>query len=180
VRSPIVRAILAALCADSADPILTDSTPIFGQKLTLQFFSLRDGYAYEPEQAVFTWNRALYALKRGGMDVAAFSVQPFEAGDDIIQEVPTNNPGITEYSMLHKLAEGVYQVIAIDEADADEQTRATYCKRVDKSGCRITTREQLLAFAHATQARRKDGGELVVLLPEDVKKPGKHRQRHRK
>jgi hypothetical protein len=188
VRSPAVRACLAALCAaglsgciDSADPILTDPTPIFGQKLTLQFFSLRNGFAHEPERATFTWNGALYAHSRGGMqEVAAFSVQSFEAGDDIIQEVPAKNAAITEYALLHKLAEGVYQVIPIDEADADEQTRAAYCKQVDKSGCRITTREQLLAFARATQARRGDGGGLAIRLPDDAEAPGKHRQRHRK
>ena len=165
MRALIVRAAAAALCAlslsgciDSVGPILSDPQPVFGQRLRLQFYSLRKGLAHEPEQANFTWNGALYAHAGGGMkDVSAFSVHPFEAGDYIIQEVPAKRARITEYALLHKLAEGVYQVIAIDEDDADEPTRTAYCGKGDKtdpSPCRIETREQLFAFARATAARR--------------------------
>jgi hypothetical protein len=48
---------------------------------------------------------------------------------------------VTEDALRHRLAQGVYQVVPIDEGDADEQTRAAYCKQVDKSGCRIDTRD---------------------------------------
>ncbi len=128
MRSLAIRAAIAALCAvtltgciDSADPILTDAQPVFGQRLKLQFFTLRKGFAHDPEQATFNWNGALYAHASGGMrDVSAFSVHPFEAGDYIIQDVPARHPRISEYALLHKIADGVYQVLPIDEADADE------------------------------------------------------------
>jgi hypothetical protein len=99
-------------------------------------------------------------------EVSAFSVNRFEAGDYILQVVPSGKVRATEYALLHRLAEGVYQVLPIDEADADEPTRAAYCKRVDKSPCRIENREQLFAFARATAARQKDDGGLVVRLPD--------------
>ncbi len=156
-------------CVNSAGPILSDSQQAFGPRLRVQLLTLRQGYAHDPVQATFTWNGALYEHAAGGMgDVSAFSVNPFENGDSIVQEVPRKHPRITEYALLHKIADGVYQVLAIDENDADEPTRAAYCGKgdaKDPSPCRITTREQLFAFARATAARRKQDGGLAILLP---------------
>jgi hypothetical protein len=162
-----LSALTLAACVDSADPILTDSQAVLGPRLKLQLYSLHKGYAHDPEQATFTWNGALYVHGSGGMrDVSAFSVQPFEGGDSIIQDVPAKRPRISEYALLHKLADGVYQVIAIDEDDADEQTRAAYCRHAEGSPCRIETRDQLFAFARATAARHKDDGGLAIRLPD--------------
>jgi hypothetical protein len=188
VKSLAVRAAIAALCAvalsgciDSADPILTDAQPVFGQRLKLQFFTLRQGFAREPEQARYKWNGALYSHASGGMrDVSAFSVHPFEAGDYIIQDVPARHPRISEYALLHKIADGVYQVLPIDEADADEQTRAAYCGKGDNanpSPCRIENRDQLFAFARATAARRKDDGGLVIRLDDGSDRPARRKPR---
>jgi len=175
---PALAALLLTGCIDSADPILTDSTPVFGQRLRLQFYTLREGHAHDPERASFAWRDGLYQHASGGMrDVSGFSVQPFEGGDYIIQEAPANRPRVTEYALLHKLADGVYQVIPIDEGDADEQTRAAYCKQVDKSGCRIEAHDQLFAFARATQAQRKTVGGLAILLPDEAAKVKKRTQR---
>jgi hypothetical protein len=145
---------------------------LFGQRLRLQTFALRKGFAHDPSQTIYTWNGNLYAHAGGGLrEVSAFSINRFEAGDYIIQAVPSGKVTTTEYALLHRLAEGVYQVLPIDEADADEQTRAAYCKRVDKSGCRIETRDQLFAFARATAARQKDDGGLVIRLPDAAERP---------
>ena len=182
MKSIIVRAGLAALfalslsgCIDSSGPILPDTQDVFGPRLKLQFFTLRKGFAHDSVQANFKWNGSLYAHAGGGMkEVSAFSVHPFEAGDTIIQVVPAKRARITEYALLHKLAEGVYQVIAIDEADADEPTRAAYCGKGDKkdpSSCRIETRDQLYAFARATAARQKNDGGLVIRLPDGAQQP---------
>jgi hypothetical protein len=182
VKAFIVRAAGAALfalslsgCVDSIGPILSDSQPVFGQRLRLQFYSLRKGFAHEPEQASFNWNGALYSHAGGGMnDFSAFSVHPFEAGAYIIQEVPAKRARITEYALLHKIADGVYQVIAIDEDDADEPTRAAFCGKGDKSDpspCRIETREQLFAFARATAARQESDGGVVLRLPDGSDRP---------
>jgi hypothetical protein len=179
VKRRLLGAGLAGLCAlslsaciDSTDPILPDSQAILGPVLRLQLFSLRKGFAYEPEQVTYKWNGALYTHAGGGMtDVGAFSVHPFEAGDDIIETIPSKPGKKTEYALLHKIASGAYLVIAIDEADADEQTRSTFCKHPDGAGCRIETREQLFAFARATAARQKDEGGLAIRLPDGPEKP---------
>ena len=171
-------------CIDSSGPILSDSQQAFGPRLRVQLYTLRDGHAQEPEQAVFAWNGSLYTHAGGGTrDVSAFSVNPFEGGDYIIQEVPVKRPRVTEYALLHKLADGVYIVWAIDEDDADEPTRAAMCGKgdaKDPSPCRITTRDQLFAFARATAARRKQDGGLALVLPAGDDKTEKHRAPRRR
>lgn len=168
------RGCLAALlaltltgCIESTAPILADAEPVFGQRVKMQYFSIRKGLAHDPGHVTFAWNGNLYAHQSGGMrEVAAFSAHPFEGGDYIIQAVPSRRTAATEYALLHRLAEGVYQVIPIDEDDADDPTRAAYCKAASGSRCRIETRSQLFAFARATAARQKDDGGLVLRLPD--------------
>ncbi len=181
MKSIFARAAVAALCAlsltacvESSGPIIPDAQPIFGPRLKLQFYGLRKGFARDPEQANFVWNGSLYAHAGGGMkDVSAFSVHPFEAGDYLIQSVPANRTRTTEYAVMHKLVEGVYQVIVVDEDDADEPTRVAFCGKGEKKdrACHIETREQLFAFARATAARRKEDGGLVIRLPDGSDRP---------
>jgi hypothetical protein len=181
VKSFLVRAAFVALyglvltgCIDSSGPILTDAQPILGPRLNLQLYSLRDGHAHDPERASFTWDGKLYIRSGGGMkDVSSFTVHPFEAGDTIIQASQLRHPQIAEYALMRKLAEGVYQVIAIDEDDADEPTRAAQCKHPGGAACRIETREQLFTFARATAAKRKTDGGLAIQI--DDARPSKHR-----
>ena len=184
MRRLIVRAAAASLyalslsgCVDSVGPILPDAQPQFGERLRLQFYTLRKGFAEEPEQATYKRSGGRYTHIGGGMrDISAFSVHPFEGNDFIIiQGTSAKRPRITEYAVGFKLTDGVYQVIGIDEDDADAATKAAHCKKTDNSGCRIETREQLLAFARATAARRKGEGGLVIRLADDVQKPSRGR-----
>ena len=175
MKSILVRAAFATLCGlalsgciDSSGPILADAQPVLGPKLNLQLYALRDGHALDPERARFSWNGKLYLQSGHGMnDVKGFTVHPFEGGDFIIQSSPTRHPQIAEYALMRKLAEGVYQVIAIDEAD--EPTRTANCAHPGGVACRIETREQLFAFARATAARRKTDGGLAIRLPDDMR-----------
>jgi hypothetical protein len=182
VKPSVIRAALAGLCAlslsaciDSSGPILSDSQPVLGPKLNLQLYALRDGHAFDPERARFAWDGKLYVQSAHGMnDVKGFTVHPFDGGEYIVQSVPARHPRIAEYALMRKLAEGVYQVIAIDEADADEATRAANCKHPGGTACRIETREQLDAFARATAARRKTDGGLAIRLPDDARPRRRH------
>jgi hypothetical protein len=173
----LTRAGLATLCllamagcVDSAGPILTYSQQAFGPKLRLQLYSLRDGYAHEPEQIRFAWDGKRYTRAGGDLrDVAAVSLHPFEGDNFIVQETPMKRPHIVEYALAHKIADGVYLVLAIDEEDADAATRAALCGKGHKkepSPCRITTREALFAFARATAARKKQDGALAIRLAD--------------
>ena len=177
MRRLVARAAVAAFCAislsgcvDSAGPILPDAKPLFGERLRLQFYHC--GFADEPEQASFKWDGARYVHAGGAMsDVTAFTVHPFEANSYIIQSAAAKRPHIVEYAVAHKLAEGVYQVIAIDQDDANRATRARNCKRADDFHCRVMTRKQLFVFARATAARHKGEGGLVLRLANDDSEP---------
>jgi hypothetical protein len=149
---------------------LPDAKPLFGGRLRLQFYTLHKGFADEPEQASFKWDGARYA--GGGMsDVTVFTVHPFEASSYIIRSAAAKHPHVVEYAVAHKLAEGVYQVIAIDEDDANRATRARNCKQADDSHCRVEAQKQLFVFARATAARHNGEGGLVLRLANDDSEP---------
>jgi hypothetical protein len=187
VNSFIIRAVLAGLCAlslsaciDSTSPILTDAQPVLGPRLNLQLYTLHKDVADGPEKVSYAWNGKLYAHAGGGMkDIGAISLHPFEGGDYIIQAVPVRANQTIEYALLHKLASGAYLVIAIDEADADEATRAANCTHPGGTACRIATHDQLFAFARATAAHHKDEGGLVLRLPDVPEKPQRPAKRPR-
>jgi hypothetical protein len=152
-------------CVDSDGPVLLNAKPLLGKDLQLQFYTLHKGFVDEPEQASFKWDGERYVHTGGGMnDVTAFSVHRFEGRTYIVQSAAAKRPNIIEYAVARELTEGVYQVTAIDENDADGTTRARYCERARDSHCRITTPKQLNAFARATDAKQKSGGGLVLRL----------------
>jgi hypothetical protein len=185
VNRPAFRVAVALLaawalsaCVESASPILAGSQPVFGERLNLQFYSMRDGRAHEPNRARYAWKGGVYSRTGGSTDVVnAFSVHPFEGGDYIVQTVPAGRIRVTEYGLMHKLADGVFKVIAIDEDDADEATRAAHCRNAGQSSCRIETREQLFAFARASAKRQKTSGGLVIRLAEGAEPKGAARRK---
>ena len=162
MRQPFIRlasAILCALslsgCVDSSGPLLSDTQPVLGEQLRLQFYSLRKGTADEPEQATYKWDRAAYQRTGGGMaDIGSFSVHPLARDIFVVHSASAKRPGMFEYAIARGLVDGVYRVIAIDEANAGRVTRARFCKRSSDSSCRIEKRNQLYAFARATAAGR--------------------------
>jgi hypothetical protein len=176
VRQQFIRATGAILCilslsgcVDSSGPLLSDAQPVFGEQIRLQFYSLRKGVADEPEQATYKWGRGAYQRTGGGMtDVSSFAVHPLARDTFVVQSAAAKRPGMFEYAVARRLVDGVYQVIAIDEADAGRLTRAHFCKRASDSSCRIETRNQLYAFARATAERRKGQGGLVLRLADGV------------
>ena len=165
---PVVLGNLSlASCVDSSGSMLQNAQPLFGQQLRLQFYTLRKGFADEPEQASFNWDGTRYTRVGGGMS----TVHRLEGRAYVIQSASAKRPSIFEYAVAYKLTDGVYQVTAIDEDDADGATRARYCRRVDESPCRISTQKELFAFARATDARQKKEGALVLRLPTDNSEP---------
>ena len=67
---------------------------------------------------------------------------------------------------MHRLVDGVYLVTPVDEDDADPATRAANCRGGGKLSCHVETQAQLFALARASAAKRKDGGGLVIRLPD--------------
>jgi hypothetical protein len=142
-------------CIGSADPIFTDPQPLLGQKIHFQFYELRAGGAHKSAEETYRWQGARYVRTRGSKtDVREFTLHAFEGGDLIAQSVKSKK--LTEYAILHKIAEDAYLLTAIDEGDADQATRDKFCDMSQLSGCVVTTQEAVLAFARATAARQHD------------------------
>jgi hypothetical protein len=171
-------ALTLAGCIRSDGPILSDSEQPFGAKLRLQIYGMSSGVARDPETVSFAWNGHHYVRTGGGLrDVSGFSIHRFEGDDFIIQTVPAKPRDPTEFAIAHRLVNGVWQVVPVDESDADAPTRETYCKKATMSTCVIETRQQLLAFARATAAQRKDNGGLAIRLPDDAERKKSPRRR---
>lgn len=161
----IALALLLAGCVDSAAPLLGDAKPVFGPTVRLHGYTMIEGQASGPEIGTFRWDGAQYrVVGRPTFDVAAFTAVAF-AGDDLIVQAKSSRPKIKgiEYALAHKLADGVYQMSAIDEADADEATRTKFCAGGGSSSCRVATSEALLAFARATAAKPFRIGSLAIV-----------------
>ena len=163
VALPVLAALALAGCIDSAEPILTDAKPVFGQTFRAQLYSLNNGHAEEPALERFNWDGKRYVSTSAKPAIEPFAAYPYGAGDFIVQSV--SSPPKAEYALLHKLADGVFLGRVIDEQDADEATRKL-CTQTDKYTCRIKTRDQLLAFAKATAAKQHQSGGLVIMLAE--------------
>ena len=95
-----------------------------------------------------------------------FTVHPFEGGDLLVQTVPSARSRKIEYALLHPLTDGVYYVVVIDEADADQAMRSANCGQPSNYSCRVATREQLFAMTRATAARHKQDGGLAIRLAD--------------
>ena len=104
-------------------------------------------------------------------DVTAFTVHRFEGRAYIVQSAAAKRPNIIEYAVAHKLAEGVYQVTAIDEDDADGATRNAFASKWMNPIAASRDAMQLTAFARATDARQKSEGGLVLRLADDASEP---------
>ena len=172
LRPVCVAALLATSllsgCVDSAAPLLSGAQPTFGPTVRIHGYSLAEGRASGPDVGNFRWDGTQYrAVGRSTFGIATFTAVPL-AGDDLIiqSQSQSSRPQVMriEYALARKLADGTYFLTAIDEADADEATRAKLCVKSPASSCRLETSDALLAFARATAAKPGPKGSLAVIV----------------
>jgi hypothetical protein len=150
-------------CISSDGPILTDGQPLLGKEPHLLFYVLRDGTVREPSARTFRWLDSRYVpVGRSAKDFGPFTLHAFEGSDFIVQTLSAGKP--VEYGIARKLADGVYLVAVVDEGDADEATQNKFCEKPPGTACRVTSREAVLAFAHATAAKPHAGAGLALLM----------------
>jgi len=162
-------ALLLAGCVDSAAPLMTGARPIFGPDVKVHLYVLGENYATGPDVGIYRWDGSEYrAVNKPSFEVAAFTAVPL-AGNDLIIQSRSTRPQIkgVEYAIARKLADAVYIVSALDEAEADAATRAKLCAAGGSDSCRVTTQEGLLAFARAAAAKPELKGSLAVLVGEN-------------
>ena len=161
----LMSLIALAGCIDAAQPILTDGRQLVGARPHFQFYVLRDGAAHEPTAETFAWRGGRYVPVHGdASDIGAFTLHAFENGDLLVQSLRPGKP--VEYAIARKLADGTFLLIAVDETDADDATRAKFCGKQPDATCRVTTRDAVMAFARATAAKPHSGGGLAVLMAD--------------
>ena len=162
----IFALLLLAGCVDSASPLLTGAQPMFGPTVRIHGYSFTERRASGPEIGNFRWDGAQYrVVGRATFDVAAFTAVPL-AGDDLIVQTRSSRRQVKaiEYALARKLADGVYSLAVIDEADADEETRAKFCTKRAGSSCRLETSEAALAIARATAAKPDPKHSLALIV----------------
>ena len=77
--------------------------------------------------------------------------------------------GVT-YFLLRRVADGAFLMLPISEEDADDATRKRFCILSPETTCRISTPEQLFAFARAT-AEKEDPDAGIVVVEGPAKRP---------
>jgi hypothetical protein len=162
--SGLLAATLAG-CIRSNAPILTDAKPVLGQQGQIHSYVLHDGGAHDPVVLNFRWNGSRYLVRGRSEGIRDFTAYPYEGRDLIVQSTSARPPHHTEYGLARRLAEGVYLMMAIDETDADDATRAKFCTKTKETSCGVTTPEQLFVFARATAAKLPERAGLAVIVP---------------
>jgi hypothetical protein len=163
-------------CVSSTEPILGDARAILGPGGQWHIYETKEGAARSHRTYRFQWDGRRYTV-RGPAEIRDFTVHAYEGRDLILQARTTRTPRPYRYALARKLAEGVYQVVPIEEEDADEAARGRFCIKTREEPCRIETPEQLFVFARATAGKDLEGGTIAVLVRTDGDAGAKRRRR---
>jgi hypothetical protein len=167
-------------CVSSTEPILSDARAILGERGQLHVFSAPKDGARTVLRYEFQWRRDRYVTTpaRRAQPIE-FSAHPFEGRDLVVQwkSAPTWSPKQKQqgqrpvtYFLLRKVAEGAFLMLPVTEDNVDEATRKRFCVKSTETTCRISTPEQLFAFARAT-AEKEDPDAGIVVVDVPAKKP---------
>jgi hypothetical protein len=162
----ILAAISLAGCISSAAPILTDSRPILGDRGQIHVYRLSEGVAHEPSTVSFRWNGSRYLLRGKAIGNGDVTLHAYEGRDFIVQSTTARPPHSVEYALARRLADGVYLIVPIDEADAEETVQQKFCVKTQAAACRVASPEQLFVFARATADKGSGAGGLAVIVPD--------------
>jgi hypothetical protein len=154
-------------CVSSTGPVLSDAKPVLGERGLIHAYTLAQGAAHDPEVVSFQWSGSRYLVRGKSIGFSEFTAHPYEGRDWIVQGTTQRAPHRIEYGLARRLAEGVYQLVAIDEDDAGAAAREKFCTKTQDASCRIATPEQLFVFARASADKPMEGGGLAVVVAGD-------------
>jgi hypothetical protein len=177
--APLLAALLcltAAGCVSSTEPILSDARAILGERGRLHIFSAPKDGARNVLRHDFQWRRDRYVAASGPRtEPIEFTAHPFEGRDLVVQwksatawSPKQKQRGMrpVTYFLLRKVAEGAFLMLPVSEDDVDDATRKRFCIKSPEATCRISTPEQLFAFARAAAEKEDpDAGIVVVETP---------------
>lgn len=184
-RAPLLAlalglALATGACVSSTEPILSDARAILGERGQLHIFSAPKDGARTVLRYDFQWRRDRYVTTPGRRaQPIEFSAHPFEGRDLVVQwkSALTWSPKQKQaglrpvtYFLLRKVAEGAFLMLPVTEDDVDEATRKRFCVKSPETTCRISTPEQLFAFARAA-AEKEDPDAGIVVVEAPAKRP---------
>jgi hypothetical protein len=149
-------------CISATGPILGDAKAILGERIQVHAFAGSKDGKRDYTTGIFEWSGSRYVRRSGNF--TDFTIHPYEGRDLIIQSQSSRGSTTIDFGLARRIAEGVYLIIAIQEEDADEPTRARFCTKTQGASCRISTPEQLFVFARATAARDEDNAAVAVVV----------------
>jgi hypothetical protein len=149
-------------CISATGPILGDAKAILGERIQVHAFAGSKDGKRDYTTGIFEWSGSRYVRRSGNF--TDFTIHPYEGRDLIIQSQSSRGSTTIDFGLARRIAEGVYLIIAIQEEDADEPTRARFCTKTQGAPCRISTPEQLFVFARATAARDEDNAAVAVVV----------------
>jgi hypothetical protein len=184
-RPPLVALAIALVlatsaCVSSTEPILSDGRAILGERGQLHIFSAPKDGARTVLRHSFQWRRDRYVTSPGRRaEPIEFTAHPFEGRDLVVQwksatawspKQKQRGMRAVTYFLLRKVAEGAYLMVPITEDNVDEATRKRFCIKAPETTCRISTPEQLFAFARAA-AEKEDPDAGIVVVESPTKQP---------
>ncbi len=152
-------------CISSTGPVLSDAKPVLGERGLIHAYTLSQGAAHDPEVVSFQWSGSRYLVRGKSIGYSEFTAHAYEGRDWIVQGTTQRAPHRIEYGLARKLTDGVYQLVAINEDDAEAPAREKFCTKTQDASCRIATPEQLFVFARASADKPMEGGGLAVVIP---------------
>ena len=152
-------------CISSSAPVLSDTKPVLGERGLIHLYTLADGAAHDPGLVSFQWSGSRYLIRGKSIGISDFTAHPYEGRDWIVQSTTQRAPRRIEYGLARRLADGVYQLVAINEDDAEGPAREKFCTKTQDASCRIATPEQLFVFAQASADKMLERGGLAVVVP---------------
>jgi hypothetical protein len=151
-------------CLSSTTPILTDAKPLLGERGQIHLYALSEGTAREPIVIAFQWNGSRYVIRGKSIGISDFTLHPYEGRDFVVQTTSQRTPRTIEYGLARRIADATYQLVSLNEDDADPSMREKFCSKTPDAACRIATIEQVFAFARVTADKPMEGGALAVVL----------------
>jgi hypothetical protein len=182
--APLFAALLclaASACVSSTEPILSDGRSILGDRGQLHVFSAPKNGTRDVMRYNFQWRRDRYVAATGPRAAPVeFTAHAFEGRDLVVQwksatawspkQKQRGQRSVT-YFLLRRVAEGAFLMLPISEDDADDATRKRFCIKSPETTCRISTPEQLFAFARATAEKEEPNAGIVVVEAAAAKRP---------
>jgi hypothetical protein len=158
--------VISAGCVQSEQQLFSNTKPLMGESFEAHFFeNFIDGKASVAHSAYYRWVENRYVIIRGSTDhVSSFTSVSLDNDSFVVEGTIRAKPEFN-YWVARKVVDGVFLIVPVNEADADEATRAAACTGKKAEGfCFVGKQEDLIKLAKATASKALVNPTLGVLI----------------